>query len=155
MKVRQKEKEIIEQSDKIVFVNEVPLKIVMRKYPEEFTQKAVVIPHSFVESYFNAEGIKNSDNHITLSHIGAFYKQRTPEILFQSVKNASEFDKNVMNKIRIRLIGATLPYANYDISSLNQLVEKYGLDEIVSIEKPVDYKKSIELMYAIRLFSKH
>lgn len=143
-KIFLQERYVVKWSDKIVFTNDQALHLVMKKYPRYF-KKAFVIPHCFSRKDY-PESIKENDGKFVISHIGVFYKQRTPETLFKSVKNIMDAKPDIAQKLKISLVGATDEYSSYGKNELETLVKKYGMENTIEILPRVDYKKSLQLM---------
>lgn len=136
------EKFVIDQCDKVIFITKETKRLVMKKYPAEYMRKAEIIPHCYdLKDYPEIQ--KNTGGKFVISYIGAFYKQRNPEVLFRALQIVK--DKGINNFI-IQLVGSANPYAGYSEEKVNNLVEKYGLKEHIEIIPVVPYKESLKLM---------
>lgn len=144
LKARMLEKFVIENSDRIMFTNPQALKLVMQKYPKKFQEKARVMPHSFDSSEYPEIGKKAGK--FVISHIGAFYKERTPEPLFEAVKKISDENPALSDKLEIKLVGAENDYTGYGEERLKELINKYGFMGIVKIIPVVSYRESLKFM---------
>jgi glycosyltransferase involved in cell wall biosynthesis len=142
------ERFIIEQSDRIVFVNEMLRDLVMRKYDPVYTKKAIVIPHCFDGAlYEKMEGAVRNERFV-LSHVGAFHPLRTPEALFQAMGVVICRRKDLFDRFRLKLVGAQGNYSSYPTRELEKLIERYGLEEGVEVLPVVSYEESIQCMLA-------
>ena len=139
------ERYIIEQSDRIIFVNSRLLDLVMRKYPPEFHPRAVVVPHCFQEAAYPPPRQGKSDVFV-LNHIGVFYQQRNPEMLFRAAGRAMETHPQLRDKLEIRMVGAVNDYTDYSSQEICAMVKTYGLDAIVKLLSPVSYEESLQEM---------
>ncbi|MFA6552480.1 MAG: glycosyltransferase [Candidatus Paceibacterota bacterium] len=144
LKVKTLEAFIVKWSDKIIFTNDAATKLVMKKYPEEIRKRALDIPHCYDKRDYSE--IKNNNEKFTISHIGTFYDERNPELLFRALKPIIENFPALKNKFILRIIGGTSAYAGYTDEKLNNMIEKYGIQEIVNTTPPVPYKESLALM---------
>ncbi len=138
-----REKDIIQNSDQIIFTNDQAKKLVMKKYPNNYLDKARVIPHCYDLKDYPVIN-KQNKNKFIFSYIGAFYKKRNPEVLFKVLKNI--LNKNIKKKIELQLIGTTNDYAGYSLGKINELLIKYKIKNIVQIIPPVSYQKSLAFM---------
>ena len=143
--IARKEKNIIQTSNRIIFNNEVAKNLVMKKYPVEWQKKAIVIPHCFDSKKYPAKLEKKKDYFI-LSHIGAFYQQRNPELLFSALRSVLAKEPSLKKKLRLRLVGGDLKYTNYQTKDLLSVISNFGLDEIAEILPAVSYQESLEEM---------
>ncbi len=139
------ERYIIEQSDRIIFVNSRLLELVMRKYPPKFRSRAIVVPHCFQRAgYPSPRGGKS--NVFVLNHIGAFYQQRNPEMLFRAARRAMEIHPQLRDKLKIRMVGAVNDYTNYSSQEMFAMVKTCGLGAIVEFLPLVGYEESLQEM---------
>jgi len=144
-KVLWQENFIIKNSDKVIFTNETARKLVMKKYPESWFKKSGVIPHCFnLKDYSEAQKI-GSDKFI-ISHIGAFYKKRNSEPLFQALKKIIDENPELAHKFRIELVGAVNDYAGYSAKGIENMAEVYYLKDNIKIIPPVSYEESLKYM---------
>ena len=142
-KVRFLERFIMENSNRVIFVSEQTKRLVMKKYRQELQERALVIPHCFdLQDYPPVQ--KPSGEKFIFSYIGAFYSKRNPEMLFR-IFGALQNDSEVSGKFKFRLVGGSMNYATYK-QDLQKMANENGLENIVEIIPPVDYKKSLELM---------
>lgn len=138
------EKFIIKNSDKVVFTNDMALNLVMKKYPDSWRKKARVIPHCYNPKDY-PEAVKKSDKFI-FSYIGAFYKQRNPEIFFQALKKILDKNPEFKKRFLVKLVGVINDYAGYSEKTVKEMIKKYGLTEIVELLPVVNYQDSLRLM---------
>jgi glycosyltransferase involved in cell wall biosynthesis len=139
------EKFVIKNSDKVIFTNDVAKDLVMKKYHALWSEKAEVIPHCYnLTDYPKVD--KPSAEKFIISYIGAFYKQRNPELLFKALKKIINSDNNLKNKFKIKLIGAANDYAGYNTASIEKMANIYGLKNNIEIISPVSYEESLKYM---------
>jgi hypothetical protein len=140
------ERFIIEQSDGIVFVNDTLRDLVMGKYAPSLAIKTAVIPHCFDRALYPQDDRGRSAGKCIISHIGAFYRLRTPEPLFQALMLMKKHRPRLEDSLTVRLIGGVNDYAKYGGSELEHLIGKYNLEKIVEVLPVMNYKDSLGAM---------
>jgi glycosyltransferase involved in cell wall biosynthesis len=143
-KIKFFEEFIIKWSDKIIFTNEQALKLVMKKYLPQDQKKALVIPHCYNKVDYPV--IEKKSLKFILSYIGAFYKERNPEMIFMALQNIIKNNPEFEKKLTLQLVGSTNVYAEYSEEILNTMVLKYGLKNMVEIIPEVSYVESLKYM---------
>lgn len=143
-RVANQEKYILEQSDRAVFVNPDLKRLVLEKYSSSIQAKGEVISHCYDKRLY-PKGTK-SNKRFVLSHIGAFYKRRNPEIIFKALSLLKERKKDFPKKFLLKLIGGVNDYAGYSHKSLERLIEKFQLVGIVDIIPAMSYNGSLQAM---------
>lgn len=141
-----KERYIVEHSDRVVFVNDDLAELVMRKYSAQERRKLVVIPHCFDPRLYPQKKSNKVNNTFVLSHIGTFYKKRSPEILFRALSSFKAKHYALAKNLRVRLVGAAMGHGHYSNVQLSSLIRKFDLDNMVSILPVIDYTQSLRLM---------
>lgn len=149
-RVLHQERFIVENSDRIIFVNSQLRDLIMKKYPILFKNRTSIIPHCFDRKDY-PEVQKSKSGVFIFSHIGTFYKQRTPEILFKIFERLLMKDKTLASKVRLQLIGGVRGYTisgytDFNQKNMDELVEKFSYREILELIPAVDYKKSLKYM---------
>jgi hypothetical protein len=137
---------IIEQSDAVVFVNDTLRDLVMRKYAPSLSIKTAVIPHCFDRALYPPADRSRTAALFIMSHIGAFYRLRTPEPLFQALALMKKRRPRLEDSLIVRLIGGVNDYAKYGGSELERLVRKFNLEKIVEVLPVMNYKDSLGAM---------
>ena len=128
------ERKWLKRADKIIFTTEKQRQRMIEEYPF-IEKKSVVVYNGYDEEVFNrfnsqypyAEGRK----YMNIVYTGSLTPYRDPEPFFKALKKALEEKK----KIRVEFIG-------YFDSKYSNLTDKYGLKDIVKVEKS---KKQIEI----------
>lgn len=144
--VKQQEKYIIDQSDRVIFTNQVALDLIMKKYPTAYRKKTTVISHCYdLKDYPSV--IKKQSDHFVISHIGALSELRNPKPLLEAVQKAMNKEINSKEKIILRIIGAgTGDTSQLTLGQLQGLIAKYGLEDIAELIPPLSYKESLQEM---------
>lgn len=143
-KARVLEKFVVKNSDRIIFTNKTAQDLILKKYSQEIQKRGRVLNHSFKPDEYPQNPQKSEK--FVISHIGAFYKERTPEVLFAAVNKISKNNHEVFKKIEIQLVGAENEYGGYGAKEVKELVLKYGLKDAVKIIPVVGYKESLKFM---------
>lgn len=143
-RILKQEQAVIAASDKVVFVSEQLKDLVMRKYPDQ-QAKAVVIPHCFDPALY-PKARPEKKNQFVISHIGAFYEQRNPEILLRAIKKLIDQNPALAKIIKIKLVGGVNAYAGYTEAKIRSLLDQYGLRAITEILPTVSFAESLGLM---------
>lgn len=144
-KVLRLERFVIKNSDRALFINEAEKRVIMRKLPAKWHKKGGVVHHCYDPADYPPIQ-KKANEKFTFSYIGTFYKQRDPEVFFKGVKEAIRRYPQLRSKIKIQIVGGVNEYFLYPAETLYLLINKYGFNELVEIQPPVDYKKSLEYM---------
>ncbi|MFH1890119.1 MAG: hypothetical protein ABIJ91_00945 [Candidatus Kuenenbacteria bacterium] len=159
--VFKREKFIIENSNKVIFCNDVAQKLIMKKYPEKWLEKTAVIPHCFdLKDYPEVKNDKastvplespeqqqrDSNDKFLISHIGAFYPERNPKPLFTALSAVLKSKPELKGKVKLNLIGGTSNYTGYRLDDLKNLLKSYNIEGIAEIIPPVEYKESLRQM---------
>jgi hypothetical protein len=137
---------IIEQSDAVVFVNDTLRDLIMRKYAPSLSIKTAVIPHCFDRALYPPAKCGRSTAKYIVSHIGAFYRLRTPEPLFQALALMKKRLPRLEDSLAVRLIGGVNDYAKYGGSELERLIKRYYLEKIVEVLPVMNYNDSLGAM---------
>lgn len=132
------ESSVISEADRVIFTSKETLDLVMRKYPDEWRSKAVVLPHSFDPSLY-PNPIKPTGP-LTVRYLGSFYGRRSPVPLFRALKILVSREPKVLEGTRFELIGS-MPNRMRKHSSLKRLPE--GL---IRLRESVPYSESLKLM---------
>jgi glycosyltransferase involved in cell wall biosynthesis len=133
---------IMQQSDRVIFTNAVQQQLVLKKFNRpDYSEKSFSIPHCFNKTEYPA--VKAKSDKFILSHIGAFYEQRNPQLLFECLAEVLK-NSQLKAKVQVNLVGAVNEYAGYDHHKIVAMLEKYSLTEVVNIIPSVEFAKSLE-----------
>ncbi|MBB5036874.1 glycosyltransferase [Prosthecobacter dejongeii] len=136
--IRLLERRVVREADALVFPNRPLADKVMAKYPAAWADKVHVIPHGFANfpSMPNIE--RDHKRPLRLLHMGAFYPvYRTPDTLFQGLALLNE---------RMPLKGRlSLECVGEETTCFQSLVDRLGLQEIVSLKPAVPYAQCQEM----------
>ena len=131
------EKEVLKQADIIITPTEEQAKYII--YDENiYANKALVVPHSYDEKLYPKNIVKEDDK-FTFAFIGHSDGLRSVEPIVRAVNILKELNPDILNKIKIRLVGNIPSY-------IKDMVYVYFLNDIISVEKPCDYFESLKIM---------
>lgn len=147
IKTRLLERYVVKHSDRVVIVNHVLRDLIMKKYPSEWSRKAVVILHCYDPADYPKES-KEPNRVFTLRYIGAFYQKRNPEPLFHAIAKLLARPEVRARGFRLELVGADLGYAGYSKDNLTAALKKFGLEDSVAVTPAVSYPESLKLMHS-------
>lgn len=135
---RRLEKQVIAQADRVVFVSQETLDLVMAKYPAAWREKARVVPHSFDPALFPPRAPCGKT--IVVRHIGNFYGHRSPVPLFRALNLIIGSAPQALADVRIELVGH-LSWRFRKHPSLRALPA-----DLVKLVGTVPYSESLRLM---------
>src|SRR3989344_1512566 len=146
--VLKQEKRIIKNSNVAIFINAYLRDMVMKKYPQEWQKRGVVIHHSFSPNDYSLKKntIPKNKNEFVFSYVGVFYKDRNPEIIFQALNKIIGDDKNLAQKIKFQIIGCDSGYTDFPIDKVKKMIADYELDNVVTLIPRVSYQESLKYM---------
>ncbi len=135
------EQEVIKAADRVLFTSAETLNLVMAKYPSSWRAKAAVLPHAYDPSLYSVDASQaRKDGPLLLRHLGNFYRQRNPLTLAKALALLLRTRPEILEGVRIELIGRWVGRANWSPASL-------GVPpRILSLRSPVDYLDSLRLM---------
>lgn len=108
------EAKTVDAADRLIFPTFEIRDLVASHYPgENIKNKSVVLPHYFVESFYQqaeaddsrTAGTGQGDSRIAVSYIGDFYGLRTPEPLLQALEIAEKKAPDVTARLHFRIVG--------------------------------------------------
>jgi glycosyltransferase involved in cell wall biosynthesis len=135
---RRLERKVIRTCDAVVFTSIETLNLVMRKYPQVYSRKSFVVPHSF-ESHLDDKA-QSVSGPVRMRHIGNFYGHRTPQALFSALASIQASNPQILDQLVIDLVG-NIPQRMLRSKEYRNIPE--GLINLIST---VSYKESLELM---------
>lgn len=131
------EQTVVKKSDIVIVPTVEQGKFIMHEN-DVYEKKCVVIPHSFDKKLYPNKKEKENDKYV-FSFIGHSDQLRSVEPLVKSIKVIKDYNPEFLNKIKIRLVG-NIP------SNIKNMVYVFFLQDIISIEEPVNYEESLNIM---------
>jgi len=135
---RRMEREVITAADRVVFTSAETLSLVMAKYPDEWSQKAAVLPHSYDPDFYPAPSARADK--LVVRYLGNFYADRTPFPLLDALAVVQNGSPNLLADVRFELIGG-MP------ERMRERARRMSLPSgLVEFIPSVSYRKSLGLM---------
>lgn len=134
------EKNVLIHADCLITNTPVMMQNFVKKYPFA-EEKFFVIPNGYDEADF--EGLskhKQKNEKLTFTYTGSFYKRRKPDILFQALGELLRENPIQRSDLCIRLIG------NFKSSTMDGLIKKYDLNEIIHVLPYMQHKECIDYL---------
>lgn len=132
------EKEIILKADYFIFNSIYQMEYMLKAYEENIKEKGIVLPHSFDNDLYPEVVEKKSDK-IRMVYVGHLDDTRTPHLLFKAINLLQQQYDGLAERVEL------LFYGNMSSKEKVYLIDNELLD-IVKVKRPVDYKKSLEIM---------
>lgn len=124
------EKRIIRDADKVVFVTDRAVDLILPRYPESWRNKVSVIPHGYAKDMPSPSN--GGSGPLKLIHAGVFYPgMRTPETLFQAMQQIDQ-KQSLKGRLKLTLLGG---YSDH----YRGLAESLGLTDIVEFKDAVPH----------------
>jgi len=139
-KLARMEQTVIGAADRVLFTSAETADLVMAKYPEAWRDKVSVLPHAYDPALYGDPPPRDRGGPLLLRYLGNFYRQRNPLALAKALNLLLRTRPEVLENVRIELIGRWIGHANWSPAAL-------GLPEsLLSLRKPVGYAESLRLM---------
>jgi glycosyltransferase involved in cell wall biosynthesis len=122
----------------VINVNEVITKIFRKYYKNVDKGKFITITQGFDREDFNMVKL-NKNNKFIISHVGTFYRHRTPDRLLEALNHLFNSYPDLKKKIKIKFIGITGSFADESIRNNH-------LEDAVKLIPYCSHKESIEDM---------
>ncbi len=143
--IRRLEKKTIQQADVIILNTPELQEDYGSHYGELLLQKSTVIPNGYDPEDFNhlPSEFELPDSPITISHVGTFYRHRSPIPFLTALGEAIEKGTIPRQRFLVRFIGGVGQFA----TEVEATLLRYGIQELVEIVPPVPHQEAIEYMY--------
>ena len=125
--------------DYVIFNNEYQKKYMLSKTETNIDKKAVVLPHSFDLTLYDAVIPERENSKIRMVYIGHLDNIRTPHLFFEALNELKKQDETLADKLEVQF------YGNMSDKEKVYLMDSELLD-VVQVKKPVDYKTSLAIM---------
>lgn len=135
-KLNKLENNVLRDADIIITPNESQAKYIM--YDKDiYDKKSLIVPHSYSAGLY--PDIDHNNDRFTFAFIGQSDDLRTVKPIVEAVKIIKGMNIDIYNKLRIRFIGNIPSY-------IKDMVYVFFLQDVISVEKPVDYFESLSIM---------
>jgi len=137
---------VVSASDLVITVNPKLKDLIAKKYPLSVQEKFRVIPHCYSPADYDTAQNEAPHDKIIISHLGVFYKKRTPESFFKALSALFEEEPALASRVVVKLVGGSDRYTDFDAASLESLVSAYHLTNVVEATPAVPYLESLREM---------
>jgi glycosyltransferase involved in cell wall biosynthesis len=134
------QKRVIEKADLITVTTDAIAEDLTARYPKA-VDKITVLPNGFDVDDFSNLPESQPINPLILSHLGAFYFSRSPEVVLEVLDKIAVDTADLDTKIRLRFVGHSDARQKWWLKEWNYLPKN-----IVSIEPHVSHRNAIEIM---------
>jgi len=124
------ERQVVLAADRVVTTANSLKSVLEKRYPDQAQDKFVCIPNGIDWDLLNREPNDEKFDTFTITYAGSLYWGRTPEPVFQAVKDLLASHQISVSDLRIKLIGSCED-ANGILT--RDLIRQYGLDGTVEI----------------------
>lgn len=147
--IRRLEKAVIQNADLVVFTTQLTIDVVMKKYPESWSQKVVAIPHGYDADFIDIALCKRSlSNKIRFVYTGAFYGERNPEAILQALYLLRQRQSAAFSNIEVIFVGqADQKYVG--MSNLLNLSSCVNFTGQVSFSESLEYAAGADVLLVI------
>ena len=137
------ERIVVQKADLLVANTEMLCEAFRKAYGSQQPDRFVCITNGFDGELFSSFGPVEKEQVFTIIYTGTLYFGRTPEPVFQAVRELIQEERIDARAIRIRLVGHCQVI---DGRPTGEIVRGYQLDGIVEVLEPVSYNRAIEMV---------
>jgi hypothetical protein len=134
---------LLQNADLIVANTEMLCEAFRKAYGSHLPDRFVCVSNGFDGELFSSFGPVEKEKVFTIIYTGTLYFGRSPEPLFQAVRELIQEERIDAQAIRIRLVGHCHVVEGRPIEDI---VRGYQLDGIVEVLEPVSYNRAIEMV---------
>ncbi len=136
------EARVVAAADRLLFTCTETRDLVMGNHPAAFAAKAGVLPHAYDPDLFppGAGKGEGSDRRLVIRHVGAFYRQRTPDAFLEALLLLARQRPRVIERVRVEFVGRM--HSRLDLDAVRAALPPGSL----TIRSRVDYAVSLRLM---------
>jgi hypothetical protein len=137
------ERRVVQKADLVVANTEMLCEAFRKAYGSQMPDRFVCITNGFDGELFSRFGPVEKEKVFTIIYTGTLYFGRTPEPLFQAVRELIQEGRIDAHAIRIRLVGHCQVI---DGRPTEEIVHSYQLDDTVEVRESVSYNRAIEMV---------
>jgi Glycosyl transferase 4-like domain len=134
---------VVQKADLVVANTEMLCEAFRKAYGSQLPDRFVCITNGFDGELFSSFGPVEKEKVFTIIYTGTLYFGRTPEPVFQAVRELIQEERIDAQAIRIRLVGHCQVI---DGRPTGEVVRGYQLDGVVEVLEPVSYNRAIEMV---------
>ncbi len=129
---------VIEKADIVIVPDEEQGRFIIPN-ENEFLKKCLVIPHSYDKKLYPKDIKRKDKGKIIFSFVGHSDALRSIEPFVRAVKLIKDLNPEVLENIKFRFVG-NIP------QNIINMIYVYFLQNVISVEKPVNYGESLKIM---------
>jgi glycosyltransferase involved in cell wall biosynthesis len=137
------ERTVVRNADMIIANSGRLCEAFKRAYGSISTDRFVCITNGFDPEYFSGFAQLPKEDVYTITYAGSLYFGRTPEPVFQAVQQLLREGSVEAQSIRIRLVGQC---RSVEGRPIDDIVERYGLGNIVEVLEPVPHRQATQMV---------
>lgn len=131
------ERKVLREADLIITPTQAQAEYIMNDAALR-EQKSLVVPHSYDKRFYSEKASKEDDKFV-FTFIGQTDGYRSAEPIVRAMLLLKDVNPDVLKKIKVRFVG-NIPDA------IKNMVYVFFLQDVISIEGPCDYFRSLEIM---------
>jgi glycosyltransferase involved in cell wall biosynthesis len=137
------EREVIRKADLVIFNVQQMRDAYKSKYATETASKFIHIPNSIDHRTFSQVRPLKKYEKFTLSYVGSFYWDRSPEPIFDALSQLIREGRVDPEEVRVKLVG-TCQYVKGE--PIAKMIRAYDLDPVVQVLEAVPYLNALEII---------
>jgi glycosyltransferase involved in cell wall biosynthesis len=137
------EKQVIRNADKVLTTTKALREVFLKKYPMVSRDKFIYVPNGIDRDKIPLEPPSEKYPKYTITYAGTLYEGRSPVPVFEAIRNLIAQGRIGPDEICLKLVG------NCDLidgRATADVVEEYGLQNVVEVSGHVPYDKAIQVM---------
>lgn len=152
---KKREAAVLANSHAIIYTNEYTRKFVLNRYPEAYSRKTFVVPHSYDPELYTDQAGKNEK--ITIRYIGSLYGRRSPLYLFRAIEQLALANDPCIDQLQIEFYGYVSRFYrkhfnNKNVARLVRYMGSVGYNESLKLMSSADILLSIDAPSKVNLF---
>lgn len=137
------ERTVVRNADLVIANTEMLCEGLKRAYGSIPTERFICITNGFDREFFSSVAHLQKEKIFTITYTGTLYFGRTPEPVFQAVHELVRECSVKQRRIRVRLVGQC---RSVEGRPIDEMIERYGLGNIVEVLEPVTYNQAIAMI---------
>lgn len=137
------ERAVVRNADRIILNTEALCVDFKKAYAAIPGDRFVCITNGFDREFFGKYTHLEKEKRFTIIYAGSFYFGRTPEPIFQAIQELIREGAVEKSAFCVRLIGHCRSVGGRPI---DEMIQRYGLGEVVEVLEPVSYSRAIEMI---------
>ncbi|MBE6712952.1 MAG: glycosyltransferase family 4 protein [Ruminococcaceae bacterium] len=131
------ERKVLDEADIIITPTQAQAEYIMNDVAVR-EKKSLVVPHSYDKRLYSSE-VERKNEKFVFTFIGQSDNYRSVEPIVRGVLLLKDVNPEMLKRIKVRLVG-NIPDA------IKNMVYVFFLQDVISIEEPCDYFRSLQIM---------